>query len=113
MKYVLFGLLALTLTGCTVATHKSGDYASFSIMADNFARGDICTSFSIIEENELLRQLNDPSIDVLLIEDHLVEKYGKNVVVDCYVKIVDHHNNKLHKIVKALDGPVAESNELY
>ena len=109
MKYVFFALAALTLTGCTVATHRSGDYASLSILADNYARGDICTSFSIQEEHELLRQLQDTSLDVILIEDHLIDKYGKNVVVDCYAKIVEYHNKQLHKVMKVFDERVAGS----
>ena len=111
MKYVLFALAALTLTGCTVATHRSGDYASISILADTYARGDICTSFSIQEEHELLRQLQDPSIDVILIEDHLIDKYGKNVVVDCYAKVVDYHNNQLHKVMRVFDESTTGSDE--
>ena len=109
MKYVLFALAALTLTGCTVATHRSGDYASLSILADNYARGDICTSFSIQEEHELLRQLQDTPLDVILIEDHLIDKYGKNVVVDCYAKIVEYHNKQLHKVMKVFDERVTGS----
>lgn len=111
MKYALFALAALTLTGCTVATHRSGDYASLSILADNYARGDICTSFSIQEEHELLRQLQDTSLNTILIEDHLIDKYGKNVVVDCYAKVVDYHNNQLHKVMRVFDESTTGSDE--
>ena len=111
MKYFLIALAALTLSGCTVATHSSGDYASLSILTDNYARGDICASFSIQEEHELIRQLQDPSIDVILIEDHLIEKYGKNVVVDCYAKVVEYHNNQLHKVMRVFNERITGSDE--
>ena len=100
MKYVLFALAALTLTGCTVATHRSGDYASLSILTDNYVRGDICKTFSISEEHELIRQLNNPDIDEILINDHLVEKYGKTSTMDCYLKVVEHYNDNADMLIK-------------
>ena len=103
MKYVLFGLAALTLTGCTVATHRSGDYASLSIMADNYIRGDICRTFSISEEHELIRQLNDPNIETVMISDHLVEKYGKIATLDCYTKIITHFNKSTQLLIESVE----------
>ena len=108
MKYLLLGLVAVTFTGCTVTSQTGGDYASFSLLTETTVRGDICSSFSLAEEHRLLAELSDTSIDEIMIEEKLVKKYGQNVVLDCYVKIVDFHNDQLNKIVESIDEQTAE-----
>lgn len=100
MKYFLIALAALTLSGCTVATHSSGDYASLSILTDNYVRGDLCNTFSVNEEHELIRQLNDPNIETVLINDHLVRKYGKPATMDCYLKIIKQYNENSDLLIQ-------------
>ena len=97
------GLAAALLTGCTVATHSSGDYASLTIATDTILRGEICKTFSLIEERELLRQLDDSSVNILMINDHLVNKYGTTATMDCYAKVVGHYNENTDQLLNAIN----------
>jgi|DEB0MinimDraft_10_1074344.scaffolds.fasta_scaffold08929_1 hypothetical protein len=104
---IVLSLGALFLSSCTVTSKHGGDYASFSILTENVARGDICTTISLSEEHELLRQLQDDDIKVILIDDHLVKKYGKLSVMECYATIIGYHNRQAVKML----GEVREKYE--
>ena len=104
---IVLSLGALFLSSCTVTSKHGGDYASFSILTENVARGDICKTISLREEHELLKQLRDDNLQVLLIDDHLVEKYGKVAVMDCYATIIGFHNRQAVKML----GEVREKYE--
>ena len=102
MKYVLFGLLAVTLSGCVVTSRNSeGDYTSLSILSDNLIRGDICNTFSLTEEHALLHELDNEDGEVQ-IKESLIEKYGRLAVIDCYGKIVDFHNSRSMHVIQEM-----------
>ena len=98
-NFILIGLGAVLLTGCTVTSKSGGDYASLSILSDSINRGKICKAISISEENELLNQLEDDSTEVLMIDNHLVEKYGKLTTMECYTNIISFHNRQAAKML--------------
>ena len=101
-NFIILSLGALFLSSCTVTSKSGGDCATFSVLTENVARGDICRTFSIREEHELLHQLEDDNQEVILIDDHLVKKYGKNAVTDCYAKIIAFHNRQAVKMIREI-----------